>query len=241
MKVENPSLLRELASLNSGGRRAFRTEQIQRFSEFPERFQRRFSVFGIPDAVSAAVIQERLTDPIVQIASAHGIEFLLAGRDIGLHTTLQEGEYPEGDKEKMQSDFTDLTTDLSAQDLIGTLAGTELVYKYLLVGQSKSGQETQSNVTVAADVIPEQIVEVRRNLVKKYEAIGMRHLPIKIVHMTLGRIVELPDRLDPATRESYIRELINLRHTLAKDPVQVTIGDVYIGPSWDFITKKPVS
>jgi len=167
------------------------------------------------------------------------IRFILAGRDFPIHSTILEGLYEkqndrgeeESAEEKAQI-FSSLKNDKLIDQINSRLIGESLEYKYLLIDKG--------NLMLTAIKIPENILDVREGLSKRYESAGLKPLPMtNILHMSLGRMTELPENEDERKEalKIYQQEIVKLRHLISADPLELTADNVHIGNAYDFITK----
>lgn len=223
--------LKKYAKINKAGREAVTKGEITRFEGFPPNLEQRLNTAALPDDTSQKSIQERIVQPLGEIATSSGITMAVAGKDYPLHSTLLEGLSAEEEEAKRKEVFKQIMSDPSFQDLLKQLIGLEITYKYILIDKG--------NVLLTSDTIPQEILTLRAALSKRFAEAGLKPLQLEhILHMSIARMTGLPTEEQQEKFAAYKKGLVHLRHAISKDPIVVRIGDVFNGSAYQLLTQQ---
>jgi len=231
---------RKYAKIDLSGRKAIEQDEVVEHSGFPESLRDRMNASLLFDPDSEDIIRATILDQVEQLEKQLGIEFIIAGRDYPIHSTLLEGLYErQPDKNETDSDeargriFTSLERDKSISEALNELIGRQLNYKYLLLDKG--------NLLLTATEIPEDILKARDSLAEKYKAAGLKPLYMaNILHLSLSRIAKLPEDEGGRKRAlaEYKQELIKMRHRVSSDPLKLTVRNFNRSSSFSLLTKE---
>lgn len=222
-------ILQKYANINRKGKESILKEDVVEFKGFPEAIKDRFISAAVFDEKSLQEIDERILSRLKKLESECGVEFFLASRDFPLHSTIMEGEYKGNDDTEKDELFKELADSLPVE-----IQGLQIPYNYVLIDKG--------NVLLVAQNIPEQISAARTSLKEFYAESGLNPLLLEnILHCSLARLKKIPENFEP---DKYIKELIDIRHTLSNpnygDPIVLTVNKVVRGNSYDFVNSEPI-
>lgn len=228
----NP-IAKKYASIDLAGREAINEQNIQEFLGFSEDLKRNFT--GVMEFVleSQQVVQERILSRLETIGAECGIDFLLAGRDYPLHSTILEGRAGEDlDEQERNDTFVSIGETEGFKQAMTPLEGIDLEYKYLLIDKG--------NILLTAMDIPDEIIKARASLSALYADYGLAPRPLEnILHISLARIVKLPKDGNTAVMlEKYKREMIKLRHAISVDPLVLEVSNISKGSTYEILTRS---
>jgi hypothetical protein len=213
---------RKYANIDRVGRKALSEGEIQRFEGFPGDLKNRFNVAAQFAPASEREFVERVTGPAKEIAAQLGIDFMVAGEDFPIHSTMLEGLYQGDDDAERQKLFADLQKDAGFQDRINALNGLEVPYKYLLMDKG--------NVILNSVEIPDDILELRQFLTKYYAEKKLKPLAMdNILHISAARMVKLPEEEQEKSFAEYRRRMVELRHSISSEPLSLKIDHLHSG------------
>jgi len=215
------------ARIDIAGRQALKQEgAIKELEGFGETLKNRFLVAIQFAPESRQEVQKRVINEVEQIEVNCKMEFFLTNRDFPLHSTIEEGVY-QGDDDSIKGEvFAEMAKEL--KQLNWQMLNEPLTYKYVLIDKG--------NIILTAIEIPDVVTKLRRELTTFYTAHQLKPLPIEhILHVTVGRITRLPGEHEEEALEKYKRRMIQLRHDIAKNPLKLSIGEMFAGSSYDFL------
>ena len=228
MKEFGGPIGQKYAKIDRAGREALKHEgEIKKFEGFGEGIKRKFSTAFLFSVESEQELQSRILAPLEQIGNEAGINFYLAGRDFPIHSTVEEGLYQGSEESEMNALFSRLSSD-EQRVLAEQMPARPLVYNYLLMDKG--------NVILTATSIPDEIIELRRKLSDFYTKHGLKPLPINdLLHITIGRMTELPASSPKEQFERYRLAMIRLRHEISRAPLELSVSQFYTGSSFKFL------
>lgn len=210
---------KKYAGIDRAGTAALYQEgSIKEFPGFPESLNNRFNVSLLFTPDSEAEFKRRVTDPLREIGNELGIEFYLASRDFRIHSTLLEGLYEGTDTNEGQNKFERIKANQTVQSL-DNLVGKTLQYKYLLIDKG--------NILLTAIDIPEWVLKARTDLSRVYSEQGLKPLNMtNILHISVGRMTQLPSKDRAEKFKTYRQEVAHLRHQISSSPLVLEVGTV---------------
>jgi hypothetical protein len=215
--------LQKYAGIDRRGRNHLKSDALEEFTTFPETLKNRFIVALEFTPESINDVEGRVFSKLRDVESNFGIKFMLSGRDYPIHSTLMEGLFEGEDENSREEIFAKLQNEL----LFG-LEGNQVQFDYVLLDGSK--------LLLVAKSIPHTILEAREKLSEQYDTFGLKPLGMQnILHSSLARISQIPDQFD---REKYKKEIIDLRHSVSSNPLNLTIGNVAKEQSHQYLTYK---
>lgn len=229
-------ILRKYAKIDIFGRKAIKQKSIIEHKNFPESLKNRLNFSVCFNENSIERLDENLISKLRSLENYLGIKMIIAGRDFPLHSTILEGLFeskinePADDADKRKNNiFSEIINDQEfINNLIKKLSNQNIDFKYLLIDKE--------TLILTADEIPEAILEIRKKLEEKYKDKKLKPLLMEnILHMTISKITQLPD--DEENLEKYKKEIINLRHEVSANPLTLTIENINIGNSYEFINQ----
>lgn len=232
---------RKYATINRAGRKAAREGAFAEHTGWPESLKDRFNASILFDDASEQTVQDRILSRLETLEKQLGISIYLAQRDFPLHSTVLEGvlenekEAPVPQHEERRvSLFSDIRKGTPAADVEGTLMGTDIEYKYLLIDKG--------NILLTSAEIPQKVLDARGTLGTEYREKGLRPLPMtNILHCSLGRISGFPKSPQDDTGrilKEYTEALLALRHEISKNPLHLKVHEIYYGNAYNFITSR---
>ncbi|OGG58845.1 hypothetical protein A2765_00490 [Candidatus Kaiserbacteria bacterium RIFCSPHIGHO2_01_FULL_56_24] len=225
---------RKYASIDLKGRDAVEKGEIQDFIGYPEALKNRFCIALELSADSDDEIRERVTSKVEAIAKESGIHMVIAGRNYPLHSTLLEGNFDGTDEAKRDGIFAALIQDPELQKVFDELKDLKIVYKYLLVDKG--------NILLTCSDIPEAFARARQRISEIYMAHGLKPLMIEhLAHISIARITRQPDVARLERLHEYKTMLIKLRHEISSNPITADVGDIFKGPTHDFLFRINLS
>ncbi len=213
--------LKKYAGIDMRGRNNLESGNIQEFTGFPEVIKNRFisAMEFTPESID--MIENRVTCKLEDIEAKYGIKFSLVGRDYPLHITLMEGLYTGEQEDQREEIFSELQDKIKLE-----FQGSEVQFDYVLLDGG--------NLLLVAKNIPDSVLNARERLSEYYSEAGLKPLGMQnILHSSLARIIKLPDSFD---YDAYKKDIIDLRHSVSSDPLEVTISNVIKDQSYRYLT-----
>ncbi len=201
------------AEMHSKGLKALLSGNVNPFAGVDDSLRRRLifaSCFAVP-----AKVAELLHD----LRSEDAFEFIVAGTDYPLHATLKQATAP-GDvmwPEEMAR---------SRLQACGAVKFDTLIFD-------------GGNLILAASEVPDELVAARALLDGDLSGLGLEPLPLPILHMTLARMVRLPESLErkQGACQAYCEKMERWRDRLAEDPVVLDLEEnVRMTSTYDLLT-----
>ena len=225
---------RKFAEIDLAGRKALSEGEIQKFEGFPENLKKRFNVSARFTSDSEKEFAERVVRPVKDIAAQLGIDFIVAGEDFPLHSTMLEGLYQGADEAERQTLFSDLKDNISFQERLNALNGLEVPYKYLLMDRG--------NIILNSVEIPYSILEIREFLTKYYAEQKLKPLAMdNILHISAARMIKLPEEEREKSFTEYKGRMVELRHSISSTPLSLKMDHFYSGSTLQLLKSSSES
>ena len=215
MEVKNYSgreVYRKYAGINQRGRTLLRRGEVVEFTGFPESFQNRINASLIYTPESVEVFDRYVLQKVAKIGEEEGIQFRLAKKDELLHSTILDSDYLGDDPDEREGIFSDLVQSEDWKKITEQLKGLELTFQYILL-------DGRNLILTCAD-IPSTVVEARSELSGISKSYGLVPRDMSnILHITLGRMTQLPADEKNGNFSSYVEKIRNLRHEISEKPL----------------------
>lgn len=220
---------KKYAGIDLAGRKSLNLESgIQEFPGFPEGLKSRFSLLLRFTSGSEQEVKDRISGPIQDIGRQLGIGFIIAGRDYPLHSTLLEGLYEGQDAVVRDKLFESLSKNPEIAKITNGLLGERLIYKYLLLDKG--------NLLLAAIDIPAHLINFREELAELYRGSGLKPLPLdNLLHISLARMVQLPEENRQSKFNIYRKQLTQLRHDISSNPLSLEVVSLSASSAFDLL------
>ncbi len=218
--------------MNRSGIAALRSGKIEEFKGFSDSLANRF-VIALTFSPSSLTRVGRLTQAIrMGIERGMGIKMIIADIDFPLHSTVMEGfEAPQSVEARKQI-FSSLSENESLRQLASALEGQFIEYKYLLLDKG--------NIILTAIDIPDFILETRRELEGIYMEAGLKPALLdNLLHISLARMIHIPESAKENGFSEYIKFMQFLRHTISHRPLSLQVGRVLCQPTLDLLRTNP--
>jgi len=216
------------AEIDLAGKNSLNKAEIKRFEGLDESLKNRFISALQFSPESEKEVERRITSEMAKIAVEFGISFTLAGKDFPLHSTIGEGLYEGKDDSEREEIFDQTHGDKKLDDILSRISKEPIEYKYLLLDKG--------NVILSAIKIPEEITAARSELASFYQEKGMKPLLMEnILHITIGRMNEIPEEGKEESFEGYKKKMIALRHAISSDPIKLQVSGVFDGETYGFL------
>jgi hypothetical protein len=209
------AVLEKSVKMHTDGMAAIEKGGVKLFEGYSPDVSKRYMVAGSFEFQTEV---DSLIDLITQNARSCNVELFCATKDFPLHTTIGEGEVPEGMSiENMEGDF-------ASHKGKRALVFSELVMQ-------------NGNILLTVEDIPDWFYQLRDEVNKAYAMLGFTPLPIEnLVHITLARITQGNDQ---AIRNFSVI-IDELRHDVKKVPIILAIDGLFKGSSINFLNSKPL-
>lgn len=222
---------RRYAKIDLGGKEGLKRGEINRFEGFGKNLRNRIITALEFSPESQRDVQRRVLDEVERIGRELGIEFFIAGKDFPMHSTVEEGLYEDNDESERAAIFQDVKHDKKMEELCERKLTEPVVFKYLLIDKG--------NVILTSVEIPEAIRKMREELAALYLRYGLKPLPMEnILHITIGRMTEIPEDDKIEQFKKYQQAMIKLRHAISKEPLNLSADRISKGSTYEFLTGR---
>lgn len=219
MEPESP-IVEKLRGIHDRGILAVNEGRIKPFV-VPEAA---FTQFILVNAFLHFQFTNRLLKPLAMLENRLGLQFTLADRDFLLHSTIKQCNLPAG-------------VDADAMEVSDLLAAFASINKHEAVFDTVVLND--GNVLLAASKVSTVVIECRLELDALIRARGLEPAPIDILHMTLGRITNLPSEGAELALNTYRDTVLALRAMVAEEPIRLKLGDYWHGQVHRLVTSPP--
>lgn len=232
MLIEGDSpVIEKLNGIHGAGTAALRAGTVEPFTGYPESLKNRFGVYFRYTAPSEQLVKRIVLDEVTQIGQDLGIGLFVAGRPVPdghpIHTTVLEclyegedynlrskifGEHPLMDRGGLVDSAVSQAFTLRRRlDSPGLFINREWYLRFNVVLVDKGP------ILLAANEIPQEIIDIRGELAEEYTRVGLRPLPLdNLLHMTLTRMTKV---VNPEQADEYIERMEALHQKIAEDPL----------------------
>ncbi|MEZ4114044.1 MAG: hypothetical protein R3B65_01110 [Candidatus Paceibacterota bacterium] len=218
-KGPEKNLGRTYAGINLEGRKAMKDGSVPEFKGFPPEFEKRMNVWAEFSNETKEEIKERIIKPLEEIESSTNIDFYLADRDFKIHSSIMQGKL-DGDLNVNEKYQNLLENSDKLKKVSEELSGISIELKYLLF-------DKKGTIILASTKIPDQIPESRDLIKEAYAEESIYALDIPIFHLTIGRVLKLPEIEQVPESMKKLKTLIrNLRLQISSDPINAKIDGV---------------
>lgn len=215
-KGPDKNLGRTYAGINLEGREAMKNGSIPEFKGFPDDFERRMNVWAEFSNETKEEIKDRIIKPLEEIESLTNIDFYLADRDFKIHSSIMQGKLDDSlDVDEKYGNLLENSDKL--KEVAEKLSGINIELKYLLL-------DKKGTIILASTEIPEQIPESRELIKEAYGEESVSALNIPIFHLTIGRVIKIPEAKQALESMEKLQTLIrNLRLQISSNPINAKI------------------
>lgn len=226
--IENP-IRSKYMTIQRSGALALGSREILKFAGFPESLKYVFNSAIMFSPQSERKIYDRLISKLKFLSQVCKIQFLFAGRDFPIHTTLLEAIC----KNYHESKFSQLNSDEYLIDVLSHLLNIQIKFDCVLMDKE--------NVLLTALNIPQKILEVRNELNRFYKIKDLETRPLSnILHISLARITNFKQN-DQTSFISYRRGMMVILREVYTDPITLTIANISFKPVYDLLKLKDTS
>ena len=170
-QAESNPVLEKIRSIHVLGEAAYQAGTVKLFTGFPDSLRNRFNVCVVIDG-------SELSEKICRAAESLGLEFILAGRNFPLHSTMLEGLW-EGDLENRDVVFGRVLQEITPR--LEEFPPPMPHYHRLVLDGS-------GNLLLLSTYVPGEVLRLREYLTEVYERQGLKPLPLdNLFHCTVMR------------------------------------------------------
>lgn len=220
-RYNSRDVYRKYAGINQRGRNLLLRDEVVEFTGFPDTFQNRINASLIYTPESVETVDRYVLQKVAKIGEEEGIQFRLAKRDALLHSTVLDIDYLGNDPDEREGVFSDLVQGEDWKKITEQLTGLELTFQYILL-------DGQNLIMTCAD-IPSPVVEARSKLSGICKSYDLAPVDMSnILHITLGRMTQLPTDEQNENFNSYVERIRNLRHEISEKPLVLTADKLLV-------------
>ena len=223
-------------SIGTKGFDAAQAGGYKEFTGFTDALRNRMNASVSFTQGSDAQVSARIASIIAQRGGKLDMDFLLAGRDFPIHSTLLEGLIPDSDQSRRESVHNQTQETVARLPQVTGLVGQSLIFDDLLV-------DAGGNVILVAKDIPAKIKDARKALADDYQTRGLQpvfsgttlHTAMDdILHISLARPTKIPDDV----HKTYYDILAELGVEVSKNPLELQVAQVFTGSAWDLLNPR---
>ncbi len=223
-------------SIGTKGFDAAQAGGYKEFTGFTDALRNRMNASVSFTQGSDAQVSARIASIIAREGGELGMDFLLAGQDFPIHSTLLEGLIPDSDQPQRENVLNQAREGVNRLPQVTGVVGQSLVFDDLLVDGGGS-------VILVAKDIPTAIKDARAALANDYQTRGLGsvfsgttlHTAMNdILHISLAR----PRKIPAGVQEKYYDVLAKLGIEVGRNPLSLQIAQVFTGSAWDLLNPR---
>ncbi len=214
-------------------------------------FNRSFNTSLELDFTSKSAIQERVVDPLSEIAEKNRVKLLVVGgSNEQSHITLQTGRYMGGmDTDQIKDHQAQIRNDWRVRRVESALQGRVIEMDRLVfdgrgniflcasgvVPETQKARETIKKLLQRSTQTGNVLYSPRKSIndLDQTELLGL----VDFSDITHSGVARIDSNIAPDQLRAFYAETRELRNGIKADPIQVTVAGMYVGTSFDFVNK----
>lgn len=219
---EKWTLGRNLGGRDLKGREALGSGEFKVMKDLDSRWDKMCASSFIFDESAEAEFKKRVADKLQDIANKLGIKLFLSGRDYPIHATIHYGSSDVLDTDERSALYKEVYADNGFAKSAQSVPGQKIEFKYLRIHNGI--------LTLDATELSPELLSMRKEFDRAAKERSVKPIARdNVMHISVAQLTDVPEENKEEIFKRMKQALIELRHEISSNPIQMKIEGIFNG------------